>query len=154
VVQRVIDDDTIEVRAAISLGQSLTVRVRIDSISAPEMEARYAEERRQALAARDFLAHRLDGAAVKLTSVVYDKYDGRGRANVADAKGDIASALLASGLVRHYHGEGARLGARRRKLSFFPSWPASVPTTHTRYRQSCSWVAGPPPSRGWPGDDG
>jgi len=105
VVQRVVDGDTIEVRAAIWLGQSLTIRVRIDGVDAPELEARCPEERRLALAARDFLARRLEGASVKLTQVVYDKYGGRVRAGVSDTKGDIAGALLAAGLVRAYHGE-------------------------------------------------
>src|SRR5882672_9907996 len=90
VVSRVIDGDTIEVKAAIWLGQTLTIRVRIDGVDAPELEARCAEERRLALAARDFLVRRLDGASVKLTQVTYDKYGGRVRADVADAKGDIA----------------------------------------------------------------
>ncbi|HMI96135.1 MAG TPA: hypothetical protein VK479_06440 [Micropepsaceae bacterium] len=73
-VERVVDGDTIEVRAAIWLGQTLIVRVRIDGVDAPELEARCAEERKLALAARDFLARRLQGTAVKLTHVVYDKY--------------------------------------------------------------------------------
>ncbi len=73
-VQRVADGDTIEVRAAVWLGQTLTIRVRIDGVDAPELEARCAEERRLALAARDFLVRRLEGASVKLTQVVYDKY--------------------------------------------------------------------------------
>src|SRR5207302_8070707 len=105
VVARVIDGDTIEVKAAIWLGQTLVVRVRIDGVDAPELEARCPEERKLALAARDFLAGRLEGAAVKLTHVVYDKYGGRVRADVADARGDIAQALLAAGLARPYHGE-------------------------------------------------
>ena len=103
-VQRVLDGDTIEVRAAIWLGQTLVVRVRIDGVDAPELEARCAEERNRALAARDYLVRRLDGAPVKLTRVVYDKYGGRVRADVADAKGDIGGALLAEGLARPYHG--------------------------------------------------
>ena len=69
IVARVIDGDTIEVKAAIWLGQTLVVRVRIDGVDAPELEARCPEERKLALAARDFLAGRLEGAAVKL--VVY-----------------------------------------------------------------------------------
>ena len=105
VVSRVIDGDTIEVRAHLWLGQTLTIRVRIDGVDAPELEARCEEERRLALAARDFLVHRLEGASVKLTQVVYDKYGGRVRADVADAKGDIAGALLMSGYARAYHGE-------------------------------------------------
>jgi micrococcal nuclease len=104
-VERVVDGDTIEVRAAIWLGQTLIVRVRIDGVDAPELEARCAEERKLALAARDFLVRRLQGTAVKLTHVVYDKYGGRVRADVADAAGDIAHALLEAGWVRAYHGE-------------------------------------------------
>ncbi|HEY4265726.1 MAG TPA: hypothetical protein VGM72_10435, partial [Micropepsaceae bacterium] len=50
VVQRVVDGDTIEVRAAIWLGQSLTVRVRIDGVDAPELKARCPEERQLAIA--------------------------------------------------------------------------------------------------------
>ena len=73
-VTRVVDGDTIEVRAAIWLGQTLIIRVRIDGVDAAELEARCPEERKLALAARDFLARRLNGAAVKLTHVVYDKY--------------------------------------------------------------------------------
>ena len=73
-VERVVDGDTIEVKAAIWLGQTLVIRVRIDGVDAPELEARCTEERKLALAARDFLARRLQGAPVKLTHVVYDKY--------------------------------------------------------------------------------
>src|SRR6202171_4497091 len=84
-VDGVVGGDTIEVKATVSLGQSLIIRVRIDGVDAPELEARCAEERKLALAARDFLARRLQGAPVKLTHVVYDKYGGRVRADVADA---------------------------------------------------------------------
>jgi micrococcal nuclease len=104
-VERVIDGDTIEVRAHIWLGQTLAIRVRIDGVDAPEMKARCAEERTMALAARDFLEKRLAGADITLTRVVYDKYGGRVRAKIADSAGDVATALLAAGLARPYHGE-------------------------------------------------
>ena len=104
-VERVVDGDTIEVRARIWLGQSLVVRVRIDGIDTPELKARCEDERRRAEAARAFLAHRLEGADIKLSHVVYDKYGGRVRADVTDDSGDIARALLAAGLARPYHGE-------------------------------------------------
>src|SRR3954462_4487416 len=108
IVERVVDGDTLEVKAAIGLGQTLIIRVRIDGVDAPELEARCAEERKLALEARDFLARRVQGVSVKLTHVVYDKYGGRVRADVADATGDIAHALLQAGLVRPYHGERDR----------------------------------------------
>src|SRR5690348_9703714 len=54
IVDRVVDGDTIQVRAQIWLGQSLTVRVRIEGVDAPELEARCPEERRMAEKARDY----------------------------------------------------------------------------------------------------
>ena len=103
-VERVVDGDTIEVKAAIWLEQSVTVRVRIEGVDAPEMEARCAAERERAEAARAFLERRIGGGEVRLSSVVYDKYGGRVRASVADREGDIAKALLARGLVWPYRG--------------------------------------------------
>ena len=105
-VERGIDGDTIDVHAVIWLGQSLTIRVRIDGIDAPELEARCAEERERAQAARDFLVRRFaEGAAVQLNRIAYDKYGGRVRAQVSDARGDIAQALLTAGLARPYYGD-------------------------------------------------
>jgi micrococcal nuclease len=104
-VERVVDGDTIEVRVQIWLGESLSIRVRLDGVDAPELEARCPEERRMAEAARDFLVRRLDGAEVRLSHVVYDKYGGRVRADVTDSAGDVAAALLAAHLARPYHGE-------------------------------------------------
>lgn len=105
IVDRVVDGDTIQVRAQIWLGQSLTVRVRIEGVDAPELEARCPEERRMAEEARDFLAQRLTGGKVRLSGVAYDKYGGRVRAAVSDDRGDVATALLRAHLVRPYHGE-------------------------------------------------
>ena len=104
-VDKVVDGDTIEVKARIWLGQTLTVRVRIDGVDAPELRARCPEERAMALAARDYLVRRLTGVDITLTHVAYDKYGGRVRATVADSRGDVAAALLSEGLARTYHGE-------------------------------------------------
>src|SRR5262245_6791871 len=104
-VERVVDGDTIDVIAHIWLGQTLAVRVRIDGVDAPEMKAHCAEERRMAVAARDYLDRRLSGLDVTLTSVVYDKYGGRVRASISDGRGDIAHALISTGLARVYRGE-------------------------------------------------
>ena len=105
IVERVVDGDTVDVRARIWLGQSLTVRVRIDGVDAPETRSDCADERRLAAAARDFLAHRLLNKEITLVRVVYDKYGGRVRADISDTEGDIARALIANGLARPYHGE-------------------------------------------------
>ena len=103
-VERVIDGDTIQVEAAIWLGQSINVRVRIDGIDAPEPEARCEQERHLAMLARDYLARRLDKSPIKLSHVVYDKYGGRVRATVSDANGDVGVALLKEGFARPYYG--------------------------------------------------
>lgn len=104
-VERIVDGDTIDVRAHIWLGQSLTVRVRIDGVDAPEMRSDCADERRLALAARDYLTRRLLNKEIMLVRVVYDKFGGRVRAEIGDADGDIARALIAEGLARPYRGE-------------------------------------------------
>jgi micrococcal nuclease len=105
VVERVIDGDTVEVRASIWLGQSLTVRVRIDGIDTPEARSPCADERRLAIMAREFLAQRVLNKEVALHGVVYDKFGGRVRAEISDAQGSVGDALLSAGLARPYHGE-------------------------------------------------
>jgi micrococcal nuclease len=103
-VERVLDGDTIQVQAAIWLGQSITVRVRIDGIDAPEPEARCEQERHLAMLARDYLVRRIEHSPIKLSHVVYDKYGGRVRATVSDSHGDVGAALLKEGLARPYFG--------------------------------------------------
>lgn len=103
-VEKVVDGDTLDVRAAIWLGQTVDVRIRIAGIDAPELQARCPEERQRALAARAFLEERLGHGAVRLSNIVYDKYGGRMLASVADADGDIADAMLMAGLARPYDG--------------------------------------------------
>jgi len=105
VVERVVDGDTVDVRARIWLGQSLTIRVRIDGVDTPELRSDCADERRLAAAARDYLAHRLLNKEITLIRVVYDKFGGRVRAEISDADRDIARALIVAGLARPYHGE-------------------------------------------------
>lgn len=103
-VERVLDGDTIEVRADIWLEQSVTVRVRIDGVDTPEREADCAAEREKAEAARAFLQERIEGVEIVLSRIVYDKYGGRVRASVTDSRGDIAQALMQRGLARPYRG--------------------------------------------------
>ena len=103
-VVRVLDGDTFDASARIWLGQAIEIRVRIMGIDAPELRARCDAERERAEAARDFLARRIEGNEVKLTSVRYDKYGGRVDAAVADESGDIARAMLKARLARSYEG--------------------------------------------------
>ncbi len=103
-VLRVVDGDTLEVRAEVWPGHDVTVLVRINGIDAPEMRGRCDRERGLAARARDFLAARA-GAEVQLTEVRHDKYGGRVVAQVAAADGtDLGGALIAAGLARAYAG--------------------------------------------------
>jgi endonuclease YncB( thermonuclease family) len=103
-VVRVVDGDSFEARAAIWLGQSIEVRVRIAGVDAPELHARCAAEREAALAARDWLIQRIGGAQVRLSALRYDKYGGRVDADVGDSGGDVGAALIEAGMARPYHG--------------------------------------------------
>jgi endonuclease YncB( thermonuclease family) len=103
-VVHVVDGDTFEARAAIWLGQSIEIRVRIAGVDAPELHARCDEERVRAVAARDWLIRRIEGTEVRLSEVHYDKYGGRVDATVHDGRGDVGAALIAAGLARPYRG--------------------------------------------------
>src|ERR1700759_2764977 len=59
-VTHVIDGDTFEALASIWLGQTITVRIRIAGIDAPELRARCETEYSRAVAARDYLIKRIE----------------------------------------------------------------------------------------------
>jgi endonuclease YncB( thermonuclease family) len=96
---RVIDGDTIEVRAHLWLGLELTTRVRLADIDAPELDGACPAERELAKAARAFLALRLS-PMVTLRDVRQDKYGGRVVARVLTMTGeDVGRLLLAHRLA-------------------------------------------------------
>ncbi|MBZ8134937.1 thermonuclease family protein [Afifella sp. IM 167] len=104
-VERVVDGDTLAVRARIWLGQDVEVLVRLRGIDAPELRARCAAEREMAEAARAALARLVGEAGVTISMIEEDKYGGRVVADVARADGENLSALLrASGHARAYAG--------------------------------------------------
>ncbi len=103
-VDRVIDGDTFEASAAIWLGQEILIRVRIEGVDAPELRARCDSERSRAEAARDWLARRIEGGEVRLSTLRYDKYGGRVDAAVTDTRGDVGESLVRAGLARLYDG--------------------------------------------------
>ena len=90
---RVIDGDTIEVRAHLWLGLELTTRVRLSDIDAPELDGGCPAERELAKAARAFLTGTLS-PAVTLRDVRQDKYGGRVVARVFDRNGRDLGRLL------------------------------------------------------------
>ncbi len=103
-VTRVLDGDTIEVRAEVWLGIELTSHVRIRGIDAPELHSTCAAERTMAEAAKDRLTT-LVGDTVSLAHIEQDKYGGRVDADVINAAGaDLGAAMIAAGLARAYDG--------------------------------------------------
>ena len=90
---RVIDGDTIEVRAHLWLGLELTTRVRLSDIDAPELDGGCPAERELAKAARAFLTGILS-PAVTLRDVRQDKYGGRVVARVLTMTGEDVGRLL------------------------------------------------------------
>lgn len=109
-VVRIVDGDTLIVRARIWLGQEVETAVRLDGIDAPELKSSCAAEREMAGRARDVIAGLADGRRVVLRDVRYGKFAGRVLARIeTDAGQDLASALLERGLGRVYRG-GRRAG--------------------------------------------
>ena len=100
----VVDGDTLEVAAAIWLGQEVRIRVRLDGVDAPERRSRCPAEQAAAEAARAALV-RLAVGPLRLVDVHYGKYAGRVLARVLDAAGrDIGAELVGRGLARRYDG--------------------------------------------------
>jgi endonuclease YncB( thermonuclease family) len=104
-VLRVIDGDTFSAQVAIWPGVSVTTKVRLRGIDAPEMHARCRQERSKAEAARGALRTMLAEGGVALRRVGLGKYAGRVLADAAtDATPDVSAAMLAKGLARPYRG--------------------------------------------------
>lgn len=102
---RVIDGDTLEAQVHVWPGMTITTRVRLRGIDAPELRARCGREQVAAQAARDALAKLTADGRLLVSQIGPDKYGGRVVAAVATARGeDVAAALLQAGLVRRYGG--------------------------------------------------
>jgi micrococcal nuclease len=109
-VIRVIDGDTIEVKAHVWLDQMIITRVRLRSIDAPEMRAKCPEEARRAAASQEALIALLHGGRAYLTSLARDKYGGRVLGELLTLDGHtVSQTMLTSGHARPYAG-GRRQG--------------------------------------------
>lgn len=107
-VLKIIDGDTLKVRAVIWPGTEVVTNVRMDGLDTPETRSKCAAEKVKANAAIDAL-RKMAGTGVQLVQVQPDKYGNRVRARVLTAKGeDIGAALIKAGLARAYQG-GKRL---------------------------------------------
>jgi endonuclease YncB( thermonuclease family) len=105
IVERVIDGDTVRVRARIWLAQELLTDVRLRGIDAPELHGRCAAERDRAQQAKAWLDARIGGRRVSLSEITGDKYGGRVVARLATQEGDdVSTAMLAMGLAQPYNG--------------------------------------------------
>ncbi len=104
-VLRVIDGDTIEVRAHIWLGQEVTTLVRLGGVDAPELKGKCESERAAARRAKAAIEEKLAGGEVTLRDIKFEKYAGRVMSRVQTAGGeDLARSLKDDGFVRSYGG--------------------------------------------------
>lgn len=108
-IVRIVDGDTLEVRARVWLGHEVATLVRLVGVNTPEIKGRCAAERVRAEQAAHFLSDLFarDPAAV-LTDIRHDKYGGRILARVHTTAGrDVGELMIAAGLAVAYDG-GAR----------------------------------------------
>ena len=106
VVIRIIDGDTLRVRARIWLGQEVETNVRLAGIDTAETRAHCDYERIMAARATDYVTHMLgDGQGIALMDVNYDKYGRRVVARILTPNGqDLSTLLLKMGLAHAYDG--------------------------------------------------
>lgn len=104
-VLRVIDGDTVLVRARIWLGQDVETSVRLLGIDTPEKRGKCENERQAAEKAENFTTATLSDEWITLHDVIADKYGKRVVARIVTAQGeDLGALLLAKGLAREYGG--------------------------------------------------
>lgn len=104
-VVRVVDGDTLTVRARIWLGQVIETQVRLEGVDAPEIKGKCQSERRLARKARDLIISVTLGGQVILRDIQYGKYAGRVVARVLTLDGrDFSEILIKASLGRVYHG--------------------------------------------------
>ena len=104
-VIKVIDGDTLRVRARIWLGQEVEINVRLADVDTPELRGRCEAERDMAVRARGLVTASIDGKPVSLSAIRYGKFAGRIVARVQTAAGEnLSEALIGAGLGRAYAG--------------------------------------------------
>lgn len=102
---RVVDGDTIAVRARIWLGQEVETLVRVAGVDTPEKKGHCDSERELARQAQSFVEAKLTEGKVMLRDVSTDKYGGRVVARVFTPDGvELAQAILTAGLGHPYFG--------------------------------------------------
>ena len=111
-VLRIVDGDTIEVRARIWLGLDKTILVRLSGVDAPELRGKCDKEKKLAVRAKKYVERQLmfiEPGLVVLRNIQRGKFAGRVVARVFGSDGtDLANRLIEVGLARSYGG-GKRL---------------------------------------------
>ena len=105
-VLRVIDGDSLVVRATIWLGQEVETTVRLLGVDTPELRGKCNAERELAAISRSLTAELArEGSEIRLTEIQLGKFAGRVLARVTNSGGvDVGDALIEAGLGRAYHG--------------------------------------------------
>lgn len=104
-VVKVVDGDTVSVRALIWIGQEVETNVRLIGIDTPELRGKCPEEKALAERAKYHLMLLVADGSVTLHDIVPDKFGRRVLARVENAEGvDLATDLIRQGLARPYHG--------------------------------------------------
>ncbi len=99
-VERVIDGDTVKMRAQIWIDQELVISVRLAGVDAPELfRPKCAVEKDRAREAKIFVEEFLSSGTAVLRDVAYGKYAGRVVARIEVAGSDLGEALVAEGLA-------------------------------------------------------
>ncbi len=99
-LERVIDGDTVKMRAYIWVDQELVVSVRVAGIDAPELfRPNCPAEKLKAYAAKHFVEEFMSGGEAMLGNIQYGKYAGRVIATIEVDGEDLGTALIAEGFA-------------------------------------------------------
>ncbi len=89
VIERVVDGDTVKVRAKIWIEQELQVSVRVADIDAPELfRPKCAVEKNQTRLAKSFVEAFFPDGVLYLHEIEADKYAGRVVARITNSRGE------------------------------------------------------------------
>jgi endonuclease YncB( thermonuclease family) len=117
VVLRVVDGDTVDVRARVWLGQDVAVRVRLAGIDAPERRSRCAAERNLAGEALGHMRYLLRQPQITLRNIRRAKYAGRVIAEIWTTQtGNVSAKMLSAGLARAYSGHARQRWCCEKRL--------------------------------------
>lgn len=108
-VLRIVDGDTVVVRAAPWPGIEAKTYIRILGIDTPEIRGKCDVEREAAIKARVALSRLLRGRLVELYDVKFGKFAGRVVARIQVGPTDIGRQMVFQGHARLYKG-GKRMG--------------------------------------------